>query len=48
MDNFPVRFQSEDKTSTTTWRNIKIGGVSNNVFDIPAGYKKNGYAYDAS
>ncbi|MBF0537197.1 MAG: DUF4412 domain-containing protein [Nitrospirae bacterium] len=40
MDNFPVRFQSEDKASTTTWRNIKIGGVSDDLFEIPAGYKK--------
>ncbi|MBF0565533.1 MAG: DUF4412 domain-containing protein [Nitrospirae bacterium] len=40
LNNFPVRFQNEDKTSMTTWRNIKMGGVSDDLFEIPAGYKK--------
>ena len=40
MNNFPIKHQSEDKQTTTTWKNIKMGGVSDSVFALPAGYKK--------
>jgi hypothetical protein len=40
LNNFPVKYQSEDRKMTTVWKNIKMGGVADSVFDIPAGYKK--------
>ncbi len=40
MNNFPIKHQSEDKQITTVWKNIKIGGVSDSLFEVPAGYKK--------
>ncbi len=40
MNNFPIKHQSEDKKETIVWKNIKIGGVSDSLFEVPAGYKK--------
>jgi Domain of unknown function (DUF4412) len=40
LNNFPVKYQAEDKKMTTLWRDIKLGGVTDSVFEIPAGYKK--------
>jgi hypothetical protein len=40
MNNFPIKHQSEDGEITTVWKNIKFGGVSDSVFEIPAGYRK--------
>ena len=40
LNNFPVKYESEDKNTSTVWKNIKTGGVSDEVFDAPAGYKK--------
>mgnify|MGYP006268515037 CR=1 FL=1 len=40
LDNFPVMYQSEDKTITTVWKNITRGGVSDAQFEIPAGFTK--------
>ncbi len=40
MKDFPIKHQSEDKQTTTLWKNIKMGGVSDSMFEIPAGYKK--------
>ncbi len=40
MNNFPVKHQSEDGETTTIWKNIKTGDVSDSLFEIPAGYKK--------
>lgn len=40
LSNFPVKYQSEDGKITTVWKNIKQGGVSDDVFEVPAGYKK--------
>jgi hypothetical protein len=40
LSNFPVKYESEDKKMTTVWKNIKTGGVSDSVFEVPAGYKK--------
>lgn len=40
LNNFPVKYESEDKKTSTVWKNIKTGGVSDSVFEAPAGYKK--------
>jgi outer membrane lipoprotein-sorting protein len=40
LENFPVKYQSEDMKMTTIWRNIKTGDVTDAVFEVPAGYKK--------
>jgi hypothetical protein len=40
MNNFPVKHQTEDGEITTVWKNVKRGGVSDLLFEIPAGYKK--------
>jgi outer membrane lipoprotein-sorting protein len=40
LSNFVVKYQSEDKKITTTWKNIKTGSVADSVFELPAGYKK--------
>jgi len=40
LNNFTVKYQSEDKKITTVWKNIKTGGVADSVFELPAGYKK--------
>jgi hypothetical protein len=40
MNNFPIKHQSEDKQTTTIWKNIKTGGVPDSIFELPAGYKK--------
>ncbi len=40
LSNFVVKYQSEDKKITTVWKNINTGGVTDSVFELPAGYKK--------
>ncbi len=40
LGNFPVKYESKDKGMTTVWKNIKTGGVTDSVFELPAGYKK--------
>jgi hypothetical protein len=40
LDNFPVKYQSEDKETTILWKNIRFGGVSESLFEIPKGYEK--------
>lgn len=40
LDNFPVKYQSEDKKMTTVWKNIKKGGVIDSAFEVPTGFKK--------
>lgn len=40
LSNFPVKYESEDRKMSTVWKNIKTGGVSDSVFEVPAGYKK--------
>lgn len=40
LSNFPVKHESEDKKTSTVWKNIKTGGVTDSVFEVPAGYKK--------
>ncbi len=40
LNNFPVKWQEEDKKATVTWKNIKLGDVPDSMFEIPAGYKK--------
>lgn len=40
LGDFPVKYESEDKKTTTVWKNIKKGGVTDSVFELPAGYKK--------
>lgn len=40
LENFPVKYESEDKKMTTVWKNIKTGGVTDSAFELPAGYKK--------
>jgi len=40
LSNFPVKYESEDRKTTTVWKNIKMGGVTDAVFEVPAGYKK--------
>lgn len=40
LGNLPIRYQTEDKKVTTTWRNIKTGAANDSQFDVPDGYKK--------
>ena len=40
LNNFPVKYQSEDKKTTVIWKNIKFGGIPDSLFEVPAGYKK--------
>ena len=40
LNNFTVKYQSEDKKITTVWKNIKTGGVTDSIFELPAGYTK--------
>lgn len=40
LGNFPVKYEAEDKKTSTVWKNIKNGGVSDSVFEVPAGYQK--------
>jgi len=40
LSNFPVKYESEDKKTSTVWKNIKTGVVTDAVFEVPAGYKK--------
>ncbi|MGC2063777.1 MAG: DUF4412 domain-containing protein [Thermodesulfovibrionales bacterium] len=40
LGNFPVKYESEDKKTSTVWKNIKTGGVADSVFEVPVGYKK--------
>lgn len=40
LNNFPVRWQDEDRKTTVTWKNIKLGDVPDSRFEVPAGYKK--------
>jgi len=40
LSNFPVKYESEDKSVTTIYRNIKTGGVSDSMFEVPSGYTK--------
>lgn len=40
LQNFPVKYQSEDKETTILWKNISFGGVSDSLFEIPKGYEK--------
>jgi len=40
LNNFPVKWQEEDKKTTVTWKNIKLGNVPDSVFEVPAGYQK--------
>jgi hypothetical protein len=40
LSNFPVKYESEDRKMTTVWKNIKTGGVTDSVFEVPTGYKK--------
>jgi outer membrane lipoprotein-sorting protein len=36
----PIKMESADKSFTQDYQDIKEGGVSDKVFEIPAGYKK--------
>ncbi|MBI4665723.1 MAG: DUF4412 domain-containing protein [Nitrospinae bacterium] len=40
LDNFPIRYQPDDKSSTVTWKNIKFGAVPDSTFEPPAGFQK--------
>jgi len=40
LNNFPVKYQNEDKTVTMVWKNIKFDSAPDSLFEIPAGYKK--------
>jgi hypothetical protein len=40
LHNFPIKFQSEDKSTTSVFKNIKLGPVSATLFEVPAGYNK--------
>jgi hypothetical protein len=40
LANFTVKYESEDKKMTTAWKDIKMGGVADSVFELPSGYKK--------
>jgi hypothetical protein len=40
LNNFPVKYQDEEKKNTSIWKNIKSDDVPDSVFEIPEGYKK--------
>jgi outer membrane lipoprotein-sorting protein len=40
LNNFPVKYQNEDKTVTVVWKNIKFESAPDSLFEIPAGYNK--------
>ncbi len=40
LSNFPVKYMSEDKDTTILWKNIKFGGISDSLFEMPKGYEK--------
>lgn len=40
MNNFLIKHQSADLETTTVWKNIKTGSVSDSLFEVPAGYTK--------
>ena len=40
MNNLPIKHQSENQQTTTVWKNVRTGSVSDSVFEIPAGYAK--------
>lgn len=40
LNNFPVKYQNEDKTATMVWKNINFDPVHDSIFEIPSGYKK--------
>ncbi|MBF0457370.1 MAG: DUF4412 domain-containing protein [Nitrospirae bacterium] len=40
LNNFPVKYQNEDKTATMVWKNINFEPVQDAMFEIPSGYKK--------
>ncbi|MBA4372586.1 MAG: hypothetical protein C0402_06950 [Thermodesulfovibrio sp.] len=40
LSNFPVKYESEDKKTSTVWKNIKTNSVSDSAFEVPADYKK--------
>lgn len=40
LDNFPIKYQTEDKRATSTFKNIKSGGVSDSLFELPSGFRK--------
>jgi hypothetical protein len=40
LNNFPVKYQSEDGKTTTVWKNIKRGPIADSLFEVPSGYKK--------
>jgi outer membrane lipoprotein-sorting protein len=42
LNNFPVRWQEENKKTTVTWKNIELGDVPDSRFEVPAGYQKMG------
>jgi outer membrane lipoprotein-sorting protein len=36
----PIRIESADKSFRVDYKNIKVGGVDDAVFEVPAGYQK--------
>lgn len=40
LNNFPVKHQNEEKTTTTVWKNIIFDAAADSLFEIPAGYTK--------
>ena len=40
LNNFPIKWQEEDGKTTVIWKNIKLGGVSDSMFEFPSGYQK--------
>lgn len=42
LNGFPVKFQSEDKSSTMTWKNISFSSIPDSLFEMPQGYQKMG------
>jgi len=41
LGNMMVKYQTEDGKMTTTWKDIKFGGGSDDsLYEVPAGYKK--------
>jgi len=40
LDNFPIKYQTEDKSATTTFKNIKTGDPADSLFETPSGFQK--------
>jgi Domain of unknown function (DUF4412) len=40
LQNFPVKYRSEDGETTILWKNISFGSIPESLFELPKGYEK--------